>query len=297
MLEAYFGEEASGAPVTRWRPFWIRGYRNNNALNLREEFEDCLLAEGDFSRAFTFQSGVYRAIREAFGDEHTRTVDAAERLAIALSKLHRQQEAIDLERSVLSKRRNTLGAEHKYTISAMEWLVGMHKQHGDLDEAEDLLRSLVDIAEQQSRKNTSALVNRLCMLVDILDDQGELEKARDVANRALRISNSEKDRMDASQWLGRILNRLRDFEAAVSILRDVVAYRTRTLGTANTATISSMTQLSNSLYLRGNIGDLDEARLLAIQAHDSAVSQWGEEDEQGALAQELLEAIQIKEGE
>lgn len=145
--------------------------------------------------------------------------------------------------------------------------------------------------DEQTARVAGWLVSYLCAQADAAEEEGRLDEARQLAEEAVR-AETRPDAVTAEFCLAQVLKSQGEFDESARLQRQVLTRSVERHGQRGPMVVQSLLQLANVLYLRQEAGDLDEARLLAIQARSIAVSEAGADAPTVEAADELLAAIQ-----
>lgn len=100
--------------------------------------------QGRHADALPLLEHSYEALRERLGEEHQRTVDAAQNYAIGLSQNDRMDEAIALMAKITDLQARLRGSDHPQTLALRNSLASFHSAKGDFAAAETQLRAMLE---------------------------------------------------------------------------------------------------------------------------------------------------------
>ncbi|KAH8799553.1 P-loop containing nucleoside triphosphate hydrolase protein [Flagelloscypha sp. PMI_526] len=194
-------------------------------------------------------------------------------LAVAYGHLGRQEEALDLQLSVLADQRQTLGDDHPDTLTSMNNLASTYHVLGRHAEALDLRLSVlayqkVFLGDEHPRTLTSmnnlASTYRAC---------GRLEEALDLdrlvlANRKRILGNEHPDTLTSMNNLASTYHTLGMHDDALNLLLLVLANDKQTLGDQHPHTLSSMSNLASTYLACGRPAEALDLQLSVLAVRE-----------------------------
>jgi predicted O-linked N-acetylglucosamine transferase (SPINDLY family) len=129
---------------------------------------------------------------QVFGESHPDTLAAMNNLAISLAGVGRHREALNLQTTVLEKRRRLQGPKHPHTIRAMHNLAGSMFAVGRRDEALALWKEAVPLAKEVFGKMHPSTINYTKWYSKCLGAMGHTEKSAKQAKRAARAQKKAR---------------------------------------------------------------------------------------------------------
>jgi len=196
------------------------------------------------------------AIREDALGDHPELARSIANLAVAYSRLGRNDEAEPLFLRALAMREKTLAPDHPDVAQSLSPLGTMYSDEGRLDDAEPLLVRALDIRVKAYGEEHALVARSLSDLAGLYRMQGRFAKAQDHARRALAIREKTlgPEHPDVAASLNTLGSIARDegrLEAAESHYRKALAIHEKALGPEHPETAECMFLLADVLVRRG----------------------------------------------
>lgn len=220
---------------------------------------------GKWSEEYAVQETVLQERRRMLGDDHLDTITALSDLAVTLRNRGELNEAAEIMKDVLERRRQIRGEgeERLDFIMAMSNLANILGDQGQLEEAAEMKRKVLEEmrqihGEEEEHPDTiTAIIN----LANTLADQGQLDKAAKMEEEVLEkrrhiLGEEHPDTIKAMSSLAITLRDQGQLDKVAEILREVLEKRRRILGQEHPDTITAKSNLA--IVLRDQ-GQLDKA--------------------------------------
>ena len=155
-------------------------------LWVHKNFGNLYQNQGRMKEAEEMYLRALRGYEEAWGAEHTSTLDTVNNLGVLYQNQSRMKEAEEMYLRALRGYKEAWGAEHTSTLSTINNLGVLYRNQGRIKEAEEIyLRALRGKEEVLGAEHTSTLdtVNNLGVLYW---NQGRIKEAEDMHIRAIK---------------------------------------------------------------------------------------------------------------
>ena len=133
------------------------------------------------------------------GEDHPKTIDAMNNLAVTLSSLGRYEESLLLRKQVLEKRTEILGEYHPNTIGAINQVAWTYYCMEKFQEGLPYAEKLLTLIGKSDTHNKSDL-RRLDTIVLIFAETGKIEQALHIAEEI--TGESENQYYDIYDFMG-----------------------------------------------------------------------------------------------
>src|SRR5579872_2474352 len=234
-------------------------------LGLRELACDAasyLVGRGDVRTGYELAGRLYQQWHDRLGPDDEHTLWAAGLQAWGARELGRYEEARDLDRDVLTRRRRVLGDDDPSTLNSATNLATDLSGLGDTEAARELhedtlARKRRVLGEDDPSTLTSA--NNLAITLRALDRiQAARDLNQDTLTRRRAVLGADHPRtLDSAYNLAFCWYDLGDYRAARDLDKDTLERRQVVLGTEHPSTLSSANRLAVDLH---ELGELDAAR-------------------------------------
>lgn len=218
-----------------------------------------------------------------------------ERQAVSAGRYRGPAEGVRMLRSLLVDRERQLGAEHPDTARTRSLLGTFTGRTGDRRAAVELLRQAHTEQRATLGERHPETLTTLVWLGHNTAQAGDLEKGRDLISRALAEQHAilGPTHVDTLRT-GYLHASYRDAEAAVPLLRDVVAAQTAQLGADHPDTLDSRLYLAECLH---TLGEHAEARTALTALADAHTRVFGADHPDTIHCRQRLAAVTAEAGD
>ncbi len=224
---------------------------------IRSTLGDTYWRLGEYDAAARHARRAFKLLRAELTEEHRRTLESMNRLAVLLEEQGKIAEAEALHRRTLGTLRRVLGDEDTLTLSSMNNLAVLLRSQGKLDETEALYREALTTCRRVLGDGDPLMLSSMTNLAALLLARGELDEAERLAREGLET-------------------------------------RLRSVGTHHPDTLQSMNTLARVLVVRGR---RDEAQQLCERALETARRVFADEHPRVASILSNLAALLTEKGD
>ena len=244
-------------------------------LWVHEIFGNLYSNQGRMKAAEEMYLRALRGKEEAWGAEHTSTLDTSNNLGILYSNQGRMKEAEEMYLRALRGYEEAWGAEHTSTLNTVNNLGVLYRNQGRTKEAEEMyLRALRGYEEAWGAEYSSTLdtSNNLGVLYS---NQGRIKEAEEMLLRALRGKEEawgaeHTSTLNTVNNLGVLYrNQGRTKEAEEMFLRALRGYE-EAWGAEHTSTLNTVNNLGVLYRNQGRIKEAEEMYIRAIKGYTEA---------------------------
>ena len=154
---------------------------------------------GRYEESLSLKKQVLEKRTEILGEDHPKTIDAMNNLAVTLSSLGRYEESLLLRKQVLEKRTEILGEYHPNTIGAINQVAWTYYCMEKFQEGLPYAEKLLTLIGKSDTHNKSDL-RRLDTIVLIFAETGKIEQALHIAEEI--TGESENQYYDIYDFMG-----------------------------------------------------------------------------------------------
>lgn len=236
--------------------------------------------EGDFAAAEKRSEELLAYLRNEFGENHLRLVDALFTLAIMRLERGDLDAAEHLARQSLSICREALEGPTSLSIRTVTRLGGVLWAKGDYEQAEEFMRAAVEMARELTGEDSLTLSGIYNSLAVVLRDQGRFSEAAAFFDKALELARAHYG--DQHRYVANVINnRARmeylsgNYASAERFIREALGLRKQLLPARHPEIAESMMVLGMILTATG---DLESAGCLLRDAVDMRASVYPQAD-------------------
>ena len=157
------------------------GMLNSTAWYMTQRHGDNALAEQRTNQALQIQ-------RQYFDDDSDEVISTLNTLAEAERRLGQFKEAVDLQKSILTRRLKKRGPDDRDSLIAMHNLATSYRELGNYGKAEDLMERVVEAMGRLFGPDCPECLNSESLLVRIYLEMGKWEEAEKLGTEVLEVS-------------------------------------------------------------------------------------------------------------
>lgn len=223
-------------------------------------------------------------------DDIMRTLDT---LAIAYSELHKNEEAIDLQKHILEQSLKMRGPENRESLRAMHNLAVSYRQLGQYEKAEDLMKRVVEAWERLLSPEDPDLIIPGNVLARIQADQGKYKEAERLIAKILEISMrlygvENLATLSAMQDLSVAYLKQNKFKEAEDLIAQAIPFLMKTFGPSHRRTLQARNSVAEIYFHQRK---LDQAEEICMSCLNTAQKLYGPEDRTTLRITNLLALI------
>jgi serine/threonine protein kinase/tetratricopeptide (TPR) repeat protein len=244
---------------------------------IRQTIGSAYMDLGDYAAAQPHLERAWEIGRRVLGQEHPRTLDHMNALAVLYSEM-RYSQAETLTVRVLEASRRVFGEKHAYTLRAMMNLASLYLEQRKVAQAEPLSVKALDDARRVLGDEHDYTIRAMNNLARVFTAQSKFPEAEALSAKALGVcrhvlGEEHPVTLQAMMLLAGIYSDQGEYSKAEPILVQALQVRRRVLGEESAGTVEAMHNLATIYH---NQGELAKAEPLLVRALEIGRRVYGE---------------------